>query len=171
MTNPVFFEDPRTLTEARIIYLRHKVPLAATGGDVNLLAVQLRAALTDRLSIIATKDGYAWSTNPLIDDGWADVAAGLKYTLLRDPCRQRLLSVGLTYEMPVGTPGTQQGNKAMVTGYSIYSSLVVPRYSTTATTGSVRVVSCCRPTDRRKVRFGSGPITSITAFAARTCTP
>lgn len=110
MTNPVFFEDPRTLTEARAIFLRHEVPTAALGGTVHLFAVQLRAALTDRLSIIATKDGFVTSTSPLIDDGWSDVAAGLKYNLFADPQSQRLLSTGFTYEMPVGTPRTLQGN-------------------------------------------------------------
>ena len=55
MTNPVFFEDPRTLTEARIIFVHHTVPNRAplTGGHVNLIAAQLRAALTDRLSVIS----------------------------------------------------------------------------------------------------------------------
>ena len=110
MTNPVYFEDPRTLTEARFIFLHHKVPLAAGGGDINLLALQLRAALTDRLSIIATKDGFATSTNPLVDDGWADVNAGLKYNLFKDACCQRILSAGATYELPVGSTRTLQGN-------------------------------------------------------------
>ncbi len=110
MTNPVFFEDPRTLTEARLIYLNHNVPAAAGGGDIQLLAVQLRAALTERLSLVASKDGYAISTNALIDDGWADVAAGLKYNLFADAESQRLLSVGLSYELPVGSPRTLQGN-------------------------------------------------------------
>ncbi|MGE0761457.1 MAG: hypothetical protein AB7O38_30870, partial [Pirellulaceae bacterium] len=110
MTNPVFFEDPRTLTEARVIYLRHKVPLTALGGEINLFACQLRAALNDRLSIIATKDGYATSTNPLINDGWADVSAGLKYNLYSDYENQQLLSAGATFELPVGSTRTQQGN-------------------------------------------------------------
>jgi hypothetical protein len=110
MTNPVFFEDPRTLTEARAIFLQHKVPLAAGGGDIQLYALQLRAALTDRLSIVASKDGYAVSTNPLIADGWGDVAAGLKYNLWTDYDLRALLSAGLGYEMPVGSPRTRQGN-------------------------------------------------------------
>lgn len=110
MTNPVFFEDPRTLTEARMIFLQHKVPAAALGGDVQLYAVQLRAALTDRLSLIATKDGYAVSTNPLISDGWADLSLGLKYNLLRDPCNGILLSTGVMYELPIGSTRTRQGN-------------------------------------------------------------
>lgn len=110
MTNPLYFEDPRTLTEARAIFLHHKLPLAAGSGDVDVIAVQLRAAINDRLSIIATKDGYATSTNPLIDDGWADVSAGLKYNLFKDPASQRILSGGLVFELPVGSQRTLQGN-------------------------------------------------------------
>ena len=110
MTNPVFFEDPRQLTEVRGIFLNHKAPLAVGGGDVQVYAAQARARITDRLSIIATKDGYVVSQNPVIADGWADVAAGLKYTLYSDAATQRLLSGGLTYEIPAGTPRTRQGN-------------------------------------------------------------
>jgi len=110
MTNPVYFEDPRNLTEARFIFLNHKVPLSAAGGDVQLYALQVRAALTDRLSLIATKDGYIVSSNPLIGDGWADVSAGLKYLLYSDPCAQQLASAGVVYELPVGTPDAAQGN-------------------------------------------------------------
>lgn len=110
ITNPVFFEDPRTLTEARIIYLHHKVPGAALGGSVDLVACQLRAAINDRWSVIATKDGFATSSNPLIEDGWADISAGLKYNLYANYELQRLLSVGLTYELPIGSQRTLQGN-------------------------------------------------------------
>ncbi len=110
MTNPVFFEDPRTLTEARAIFLQHRVPTAAGGGNVQLMAVQMRAAITDRLSIIATKDGFVTSSNALIDDGWADVAAGLKYNLYANSRDQQLLSAGISYELPVGTRRALQGN-------------------------------------------------------------
>lgn len=110
MTNPVFFEDPRTLTEARFIFANHAVPDAVLGGDIQVYALQLRAALTDRLSFIATKDGYIVSDNPLIGDGWADVAAGLKYNLFVDHEAQQILSVGSTFEFPVGTSQSQQGN-------------------------------------------------------------
>jgi hypothetical protein len=110
MTNPTHFEDPRTLTEARFIYLRHKVPQAAGSGTINLYGLQLRAALTDRLSVIATQDGYIDSTNPLVDNGWADLSAGLKYNLFRDPVGQGLLSVGGTFDMTNGSQRSLQGN-------------------------------------------------------------
>ena len=110
MTNPVYFEDPRTLTEARAIFIHNQIPGAAGGGDLQLFALQIRAALTDKLSLIATKDGYVTSDNPLIEDGWADVALGLKYNLYSDPHKQRLLSAGLTFEFPWGSTQTLQGN-------------------------------------------------------------
>ncbi|TWT40764.1 hypothetical protein [Botrimarina hoheduenensis] len=108
MTNPAYFEDPRNVSELRAIFLQHKVPLTAGGGDIQLYALQVRAKLTDRLSLIATRDGYAVSTNPLIDDGWADVDVGLKYALMRDAANQRLLSAGVTYTLPVGSQRTLQ---------------------------------------------------------------
>ena len=110
MTNPVFFEDPRINTEAKFIFLQQKIPATAGGRDIQLYALQVQAALTDRLSIVADKDGFIVSQNPLVDDGWADVAIGLKYLLFADPCTQRLLSAGVSYELPVGTPRALQGN-------------------------------------------------------------
>lgn len=110
MTNPVFFEDPRIQTEAKLIFIQHRVPLAAGGNDVQLYALQVQAALNDRLSIVADKDGFVVSDNPLVDDGWADVAVGLKYNLFADYEAQRLLSGGLSFELPVGSTRTLQGN-------------------------------------------------------------
>ena len=110
ITNPVFFEDPRTLTEARFFYLRHEVPTAVGGGLVQLWALQLRAALTERLSIVAAKDGFATSSHPIIDDGWADLSVGLKYNLLVDRAAQRILSTGFAYELPTGEASLAQGN-------------------------------------------------------------
>ncbi len=109
-TNPVYFEDPRISTEVRFLFIQQKVPLAAGGNSVQLYAMQAQIALSDRLSIVADKDGYIVSQNPLIDDGFADVAAGLKYNFYADPERQRLASVGVSYEMPVGSTRSLQGN-------------------------------------------------------------
>ena len=110
MTNPVYFEDPRNLTEARAIFLDHDIPTSVLGGGhIQLVAVQLRAALTDRLSVIATKDGYIFNGNGPPINGWADINLGLKYNLYADALRQRLLSVGTRYAMPTGTPKALQG--------------------------------------------------------------
>ena len=109
MSNPIYFEDPRTLTEARMIFLNHAVPDAAGGGNVQAVAVQARAALTENLSIIATKDGFVWSQNPLLSNGFLDVNAGLKYNLYKDATTQTLVSTGFTFGIPLGSHQTLQG--------------------------------------------------------------
>jgi len=113
MTNPVFFEDPRTLTEARIIFINHSLPNTApfAGGDVQLLAMQLRAALTEDLSIIATKDGFIFAgPDAPHEDGWADINVGLKYNIFKDYGAQQVVSVGARYELPIGSQQALQGN-------------------------------------------------------------
>ncbi len=113
MTNLAFFEDPRTLTEARAIFVHNEVPDSLGGGDVQLYALHLRAALSERLSIIATKDGFiVGQPSPLLppDDGWADVTVGLKYNLYADRKSGTLFSGGLSFEIPVGSTRALQGN-------------------------------------------------------------
>ncbi len=111
MTNPLFFEDPRTLTEARLIFANHRLPGTLGGGSAQLYAMQLRAAINEDVSIIATKDGFIVSDTPVIpNDGWADITAGLKINVYKDVCSQSLLSVGTTYEAPFGSPRSLQGN-------------------------------------------------------------
>ena len=113
MSNLVFFEDPRTLTEFRPIYINHSVPSVigngvTAGGDIQLYAAQFRIALTEKLSLIAVKDGFiiddtSGALDTLLADGWADVSAGFKYNVIRDPHKGRLASVGATYELPIGS--------------------------------------------------------------------
>lgn len=113
ITNPVYFEDPRTLTEARPVFIQHKVPFRPplAGGDVQLIAVQLRAAVTENLSIVATKDGFITASNEVpLQDGWADVNLGLKYNLYKDYETQRILSAVVEFDLPVGSTRTLQAN-------------------------------------------------------------
>lgn len=117
LTNPFFFEDPRTLTEIREIYINHWTPgnnPLFTGGQVQMIATQLRAAITDRLSLISTKSGYLWidRDSDLVprSNGWADMNAGLKYNLFRDPYSQMVLSFGTTYEFDFGAHKVLQGH-------------------------------------------------------------
>jgi len=110
MTNPVYFEDPRTLSEVRFIFLSNRLPGSLGGNSVQVYAMQVRAALTDRLSLIATKDGLIYTQSPILDSGYADIAAGLKYNLFRDAQAGRLVSAGMTFELPTGSSKSLQGN-------------------------------------------------------------
>ncbi|MEM9827165.1 MAG: hypothetical protein AAF958_11280 [Planctomycetota bacterium] len=119
MIDFVHFEDPRTLTELRPIFVQHNFPNQLgpanipAGGSAQLFALQFRLAITERLSFIAVKDGYIiddseGALDGLLNSGWADVTAGLKYNLVRDVQNGTLLSGGFTYEIPLGSEGALQ---------------------------------------------------------------
>jgi hypothetical protein len=106
ISNPVLSKDPRSLTEARLLIVHDQIPPdnPLGGGNFQVYGLQLRAALTDRLSVIADKDGiaeiHAHGTNQRV--GLLDMNFGLKYLLVRDVENQFLGSVGFTYEPPMG---------------------------------------------------------------------
>ncbi|MEM8838279.1 MAG: hypothetical protein AAGE89_09320 [Pseudomonadota bacterium] len=108
VTNPLFNESPFITSELRAIYFYHDVPdtFAAGlsgGGNVNVVALQARLKITDNLALIATKDGYVWADfNGLPDEnGFVNIAGGLKYAVYQDKAAGDVLTVGLRYEGPV----------------------------------------------------------------------
>lgn len=114
VTNPIFFETPLIQSEVRPIFMSHRLDEDFLGvdADVQLFAVQLRWAVTDRLAIIAVKDGYIQFEPDGADDqeGWADIAAGVKYALIQDDAKQLVVTPGVTFEFPTGESEVFQGN-------------------------------------------------------------
>jgi hypothetical protein len=111
LSSPLFNETPYITTEARPIYIHHEIPndFVTGGGDIDLFALELRVALTERLGIIATKDGYADINfaGVLPDtDGFANISLGLKYAVYSDPQTDAIISVGAEYEPPSGNIST-----------------------------------------------------------------
>lgn len=114
VSNPVNFEDPRINSEIRPLYAHHVIDddFVTKGGDVNIVAIQARFAVTEDLAIIATKDGYV-DLNPDAvvpeDDGFANIAAGVKYALYSNVDSGEILTAGLRFEFPVGDEEVLQG--------------------------------------------------------------
>jgi hypothetical protein len=132
---PYLFEDPFITTNAVPYFLWHDFPEQSVfdGGSLYAAAVQLRVALTDRVAIIATKDGYVWNRNgnPLLEDsqGFMNLAAGLKVALWQDRDAGRIVSAILKVEAPTGSSDVYQGHK---------SGMAVPSLSAALRTGPVR---------------------------------
>lgn len=101
-------ETPYITTELRPMFWFHKIPKSSIvgNGNVYLIAAQARVALTKRLGLIATKDGYAWikpEKTLTHDSGFANLAMGLKYALIYNPEKKFILTVGSKYEAPTGS--------------------------------------------------------------------
>ena len=121
VANPIYFEDPRVTSEVRPIYMYHMLPdtfhfkggSVPLGGQVQVMALQLRYALSDRLALIATKDGYIeFQPKNVLGHayGWGDLAAGLKYAVVDDREKQLIVSPGFTITVPTGSTDVMQGH-------------------------------------------------------------
>ncbi len=123
VSNPTNFEDPRAVTDVRTLYVYHKLSNEfgnelnkgkGIGGDAHVVAVQVRLAITDRLALIATKDGYVWLRPERVlenRDGFANLGFGLKYSFFRDAELGALATAGLRYEAPSGNTEVFQGQQ------------------------------------------------------------
>ncbi|HEX9047914.1 MAG TPA: hypothetical protein VF988_12895 [Verrucomicrobiae bacterium] len=120
VANPIYFEDARITSEVHPVYMYHFLPdtfhfaggSVPLGGDVQVMAVQARYAINDRLAIIATKDGYVqFQPDHSLQRkyGWADLAAGLKYAVIDDKENELLVTPGLTVTVPTGSTDVWQG--------------------------------------------------------------
>lgn len=108
ITQPYFNEPAQITTELRPVYIYHRIPnsFPSDGGRAHVVALQIRAALTDRLAFIATKDGWAdvnFDKALPDDDGFFNVAGGFKYALIADRDDDTYLTLGIRYEAPVGS--------------------------------------------------------------------
>ncbi len=109
---PIYFESPFNDTGLRFLYVRHRFSDQSTlqGGNVTIYAVQARLAITERLSFIATKDGYSELESGILqDEGWNDLAAGFKYVLHADKAKQYVVTPGIRYQAENGHRGILQG--------------------------------------------------------------
>lgn len=121
VSNPVYFEAPTHSTELRAIYIHQDIhdnvntilgSNTPVGGSMQMGALQLRYAFSERLSIIATKDGYAktkFNNTLTTKDGFADLALGVKYSPIVDEDNAFILTTGFRVEVPTGDENILQG--------------------------------------------------------------
>jgi len=122
ISNPTLFDLALPTTNLHPIFMHHSLPDTVNttsgnlqmGGDVQVYALQFEYAFTERLSLVATKDGYVdinagnsalWSDQ----SGFANLGAGLKYAFIYDPANEFVLSGSAVVELPTGNDDVFQG--------------------------------------------------------------
>lgn len=122
ISNPTLFDLALPTTNLHPIVMYQRLPdfvnttagALPMGGDVQVYALQFEIAFNERLSLVATKDGYVDinpDTQPLWSDesGFANLGAGLKYAFIYDPATSTALSGTVTFEFPTGNHDVFQG--------------------------------------------------------------
>jgi hypothetical protein len=116
VSNPFFAEDPRSLTELRPVVIYQRIPDAQPtfrGGSTAFFGGQARLAFTPRVSVVVNKVGFS-QFNPGSaaavrgGNGLSEFWLGPKVVVYRDPQFQSLISVGTTFQIPLGAEGPFQ---------------------------------------------------------------
>lgn len=117
VTNPHLFEDPRALTELRPIFMWQRTPNSnwVFQGNSNYFAtLQARVALTQNISIVMNRLGWAWQdpANPTqgiqSGNGLSEINIGPKFTFIRNTETGTLAAMGLNFILPVGSSTVSQ---------------------------------------------------------------
>ncbi|MGY8643991.1 MAG: transporter [Verrucomicrobiales bacterium] len=120
ISNPTHFDLAIPQTQIHPIFIHNSMPDVVdtilgdvhVGGDYQVYALQVELALSDRLSLNATKDGYI-DFNPestlAKTEGFANIAAGVKYAWLYQPENQLASNIQLLFEVPAGNRSVWQG--------------------------------------------------------------
>ena len=116
LSNPFYFEDPRSLSEVRPILMFQNIPGDQSlyqGGNAFFFGGQFRLAVTERWSVtinkigIQTFQGGGNSTLPR-GSGLSEFWIGPKYVFYRDKENQGLLSAGAILQVPTGPDSNYQ---------------------------------------------------------------
>jgi hypothetical protein len=112
----VNFHHPFIWNEIRPLLMYHSFPETSVldGGHLKLYAVQAFFKLTDEIQFMAYKDGWVDFKSGVFkdDDGFADIALGLKIKLweeLDDEKEKAIFSVGVGYEFTNGDDEVLEG--------------------------------------------------------------
>jgi hypothetical protein len=113
VSDPIMFEDAIIQTEIHPAfgYQRIANDFPTRGGNLEVYGVQLRYAVTNRFAILLTDGGYDVvhpAFGPTLK-GWADLAGGVKYSLIDDPADEFILTPGVTIQVPTGDKEIYQG--------------------------------------------------------------
>ncbi len=118
VSNPFFFEDPRSVTEVRPLFIVQDAPGSSRNpvfdrGDSYFYGLQGRLALTEQWSIVINKLGFVTfqPKNPQLDPngdiqrgtGFAEFDIGPKFTFLRNTNTGTVMAFGVNLDLPVGS--------------------------------------------------------------------
>jgi len=133
-TNPFYFEDARTTTEIRPIFIYQNIPNGNAnfnGGGAWFLGGQARLAITDRFSIVMNKLGasnFSPGSGSLQNSntGLSELWIGPKFGLIQNPDTKTLVTAGTTFQIPLGSSSVYQntGNLSIVPYLSAAQELI-----------------------------------------------
>lgn len=140
LSNPFYFEDPRSVSELRTIGFYQVIPSSDgffQGGNAWFFGGQGRLAFTPRISLVVHKFGYT-AFNPGSGSiyqgggGLSELWLGPKVVVYRDTEFKSLISIGTQFQIPLGSPAALQdtGSLSIVPYVSAAQKLMATQIGT-----------------------------------------
>lgn len=144
LSNPSTFEDPRSETELRPIFMYHEINkkfAGGSGGNIKVYALQGRFALGNLTNVFVSKAGWydtEFDDGLSSDSGLSNIAVGVKHAFHYNSAAGEIVTAGLKYEMPAGNTDVFQGRGDGVLNPFLSAGLVFPGWNM-VTGGGLRV--------------------------------
>jgi hypothetical protein len=112
ITNPFFFEDPRSLTQIKPLFIWQQVPHANPafeGGDIFWYGVTGSVAITDWFSVVINKLGvitlspHTTANGIRSDTGFSEFSLGPQFTFIRSEQTKTVVAAGVLFDMAIGS--------------------------------------------------------------------
>jgi hypothetical protein len=120
MTNPIYFEDPRALTEIRPFFIWQSTPDSNpvfAGGNNFVVAARGSVAFTPYISFVVSQFGWSFinAENGVPPDveqgqnnGFRAIHMGPKFTFIRNSTSNTVAAIGLNFELGTGSARVMQ---------------------------------------------------------------
>jgi hypothetical protein len=121
VSNPFFYEDPRSVTEVRPLFIFQTVPhhgaSGLDGGNAFFYGLQGRFAFNDRWSLVVNKlgavtiDPHATAEETAFTGshtGFSEFNLGPKFTFLHNTTNNTVAAFGLNFDLPIGSKSVLQ---------------------------------------------------------------
>lgn len=117
VTNPFFFQDPRSLTEIRPFFIWQHTPTSNpvwNGGNNFDYGVRGNVAFTPHISLVWSRLGFTTISprggTPEIQShsGFSEILLGPQITFIRSESSGTVAAIGLTFDIPAGSSNVLQ---------------------------------------------------------------
>jgi len=120
VTNPFYFEDPRSLTEVRPLFIWQKTPDSNPvfgGGGNFVFAARGSVAFTPNISFVVTRLGWSFlnaengsppDINQGNQNGFSEIHLGPKFTFIRSTTSNTVAAFGVNFELGTGSANVMQ---------------------------------------------------------------
>jgi len=111
LSNPHTFQDPRTQTDGRFIFMYNDIDSGLGGGNLQYYGIKTNLQIADNFALMLNQIGYyrISPSDASSQNGWGDVEIGGKYSFHNDASAGTIGTFGVLWKPASGSSDVGQG--------------------------------------------------------------